>query len=48
MKAKINWIKDYLLEGETDTGQKVFMDSGDNAAAGSGRMYDDGLCSYIN
>ena len=33
MKAKVNWIKDYHLEGETDTGQKVIMDLGPNAIA---------------
>lgn len=35
MKAKINWIKDYHLEGETDSGQKVIMDSGKDAIAAS-------------
>ena len=35
MKAKVNWIKDYKLEGETDNGQKVFMDTGENAVAAS-------------
>lgn len=33
MKAKINWVKDNHLEGETDTGQKVIMDSGESAIA---------------
>ena len=35
MKAKVNWIKDYLLEGETNNGKKVFMDHGDNTTAAS-------------
>src|SRR5205085_3308097 len=33
MKAKVNWIKGYHLEGETDNGQKVIMDTGENAIA---------------
>lgn len=28
MKTKVNWIKNFHLEGETDTGHKVPMDSG--------------------
>jgi len=35
MKAKINWIKDYLLEGETNNGKKVIMDHGVNTTAAS-------------
>lgn len=33
--AKVKWIKDYLLEGYTDSGQTVKMDTGENAAAAS-------------
>jgi len=35
MKAKVNWIKDYQLKGETDSGQKVLMGTGENAIAAS-------------
>ena len=35
MKAKVNWIEDYKLEGETDNGKKVLMDSGEDAADAS-------------
>src|SRR5437773_1029854 len=35
MKAKINWIKDYQMEGETDNGQQVIMDTGKNAVGPS-------------
>ena len=28
MKTKVNWIENFHLEGETDTGHKVPMDSG--------------------
>lgn len=34
-KAKVNWIEKYRLEGQTDTGKTVLMDSGENAVAAS-------------
>lgn len=33
--AKVEWIRDYLLEGYTDSGQTVKMDTGENATAAS-------------
>ena len=33
--ARVNWIEGYRLEGKTDTGQTVVMDSGENAIAAS-------------
>src|ERR1700694_4934408 len=35
MKAKVSWIENYKLEGETNNGKKVLMDSGKNASAAS-------------
>jgi putative redox protein len=35
MKATVNWIENYKLEGETNNGKQVFMDSGENAEAAS-------------
>ena len=35
MKAKVNWIENFKLEGHTDTGKIVNMDSGINASAAS-------------
>ena len=35
MKAKVNWIKNYLLEGETNNGKKVIMDHGNNTSGAS-------------
>ena len=34
-KARVNWIKDFLLEGHTDSGKTVKMDTGKNAVAAS-------------
>lgn len=34
-KATVNWIKDYQLEGITDNGRKVIMDTGHGAIAAS-------------
>lgn len=33
--ARVDWIEGYKLEGKTDTGKTVLMDSGDNATAAS-------------
>lgn len=33
--AKVDWIDGYKLEGTTDNGKKVMMDSGENAVAAS-------------
>ncbi|HWA06700.1 MAG TPA: OsmC family protein [Ignavibacteria bacterium] len=33
--ARVDWIEGYKLEGTTDNGRKVMMDSGENAAAAS-------------
>ncbi len=33
--ARVEWIDGYKLEGTTDNGKKVMMDSGENAAAAS-------------
>lgn len=33
--AKVTWIEGFKLEGITDTGKKVLMDSGENAVAAS-------------
>lgn len=34
-KATVNWIEGYKLEGLTDNGKTVIMDTGENAAAAS-------------
>jgi len=34
-KASVNWIEGYKLEGLTDNGKKVTMDTGENASAAS-------------
>lgn len=33
--ARVDWIEGYRLEGHTDTGRSVLMDSGENAVAAS-------------
>lgn len=33
--AKVTWIENYKLEGQTDNGKTVLMDSGENAVAAS-------------
>ena len=33
--AQVNWVDNYKLEGYTDSGQKVKMDTGENAEAAS-------------
>ncbi len=33
--ARIDWIEGYRLEGKTDNGKTVLMDSGDNSTAAS-------------
>lgn len=33
--ARVDWLENYKLEGHTDTGKTVLMDSGENAAAAS-------------
>lgn len=33
--ARVDWIDGYRLEGKTDTGKTVLMDSGENAVAAS-------------
>lgn len=32
MKAKINWVENYLLEGNSDSGKKFYMNSGDGVS----------------
>jgi putative redox protein len=34
-KAKVNWIEKFRLEGQTDNGKTVLMDSGENTIAAS-------------
>lgn len=32
MKAKINWVENYLLEGNSDSGKKFYMNTGEGVS----------------